>query len=187
MFDWVQHLADWLIYGLFHLDKGSKLGDALNFFVFDTIKIFLLLFVVTFVMGIINSYFPIDKVRNFLTKRKWYGLDYFVASLFGTITPFCSCSSVPLFVGFVKGGIPLGVTLAFLISSPLVDAVSVAMFIGLFGWKVTIVYVVSGIVISMIAGYVLSKLKLERFLTSGDEIRKASVTPRDSIGTIKAP
>ena len=165
MFDWVQYLADWLIYGLFHLDKGSKLGDALNFFVFDTIKIFLLLFVVTFVMGIINSYFPIDKVRNFLTKRKWYGLDYFVASLFGTITPFCSCSSVPLFVGFVKGGIPLGVTLAFLISSPLVDAVSVAMFIGLFGWKVTIVYVVSGIVISMIAGYVLSKLKLERFLT----------------------
>lgn len=165
MFDWVQHLADWLIYGLFHLDKGSKVGDALNFFVFDTIKIFLLLFVVTFVMGIINSYFPIDKVRNFLTKRKWYGLDYFVASLFGTITPFCSCSSVPLFVGFVKGGIPLGVTLAFLISSPLVDAVSVAMFIGLFGWKVTIVYVVSGIVISMIAGYILSKLKLERFLT----------------------
>jgi uncharacterized membrane protein YraQ (UPF0718 family) len=81
MFDWVQHLADWLIYGLFHLDKGSKVGDALNFFVFDTIKIFLLLFVVTFVMGIINSYFPIDKVRNFLTKRKWYGLDYFVASL----------------------------------------------------------------------------------------------------------
>ncbi len=165
MFDWVQHLADWLIYGLFHLEKGSKVGDALNFFVFDTIKIFLLLFVVTFVMGIINSYFPIDKVRNFLTKRKWYGLDYFVASLFGTITPFCSCSSVPLFVGFVKGGIPLGVTLAFLISSPLVDAVSVAMFIGLFGWKVTIVYVVSGIVISMIAGYILSKLKLERFLT----------------------
>lgn len=165
MFDWVQHLADWLIYGLFHLEKGSKVGDALNFFVFDTIKIFLLLFVVTFVMGIINSYFPINKVRNFLTKRKWYGLDYFVASLFGTITPFCSCSSVPLFVGFVKGGIPLGVTLAFLISSPLVDAVSVAMFIGLFGWKVTIVYVVSGIVISMIAGYILSKLKLERFLT----------------------
>lgn len=165
MFDWVQHLADWLIYGLFHLEKGSKVGDSLNFFVFDTIKIFLLLFVVTFVMGIINSYFPIDKVRNFLTKRKWYGLDYFVASLFGTITPFCSCSSVPLFVGFVKGGIPLGVTLAFLISSPLVDAVSVAMFIGLFGWKVTIVYVVSGIVISMIAGYILSKLKLERFLT----------------------
>lgn len=116
-------------------------------------------------MGIINSYFPIDKVRNFLTKRKWYGLDYFLASFFGTITPFCSCSSVPLFIGFVKGGIPLGVTLAFLISSPLVDAVSVAMFLGMFGWKVTIVYVVSGIVLSMIAGYILGKLKLEHLLT----------------------
>lgn len=116
-------------------------------------------------MGIINSYFPIDKVRNFLTKRKWYGLDYFLASFFGTITPFCSCSSVPLFIGFVKGGIPLGVTLAFLISSPLVDAVSVAMFLGMFGWKVTIVYVISGIVLSMIAGYILGKLKLEHLLT----------------------
>lgn len=116
-------------------------------------------------MGIINSYFPIDRVRNFLTKRKWYGLDYFLASFFGTITPFCSCSSVPLFIGFVKGGIPLGVTLAFLISSPLVDAVSVAMFLGMFGWKVTIVYVMSGIVLSMIAGYTLGKLKLEHLLT----------------------
>lgn len=165
MFTWTQHLADWLIYGLFGIEKGSKIGDALNFFVFDTIKIFILLFIVTFIMGIVNSYFPVDKVRNFLTKRKWYGLDYFLASFFGTITPFCSCSSVPLFIGFVKGGIPLGVTLAFLISSPLVDAVSVAMFIGLFGWKVTIVYVISGIVLSMVAGYILGRLNSERLLT----------------------
>jgi uncharacterized membrane protein YraQ (UPF0718 family) len=165
MFDWLQHIADWLIYSVFGLLPGSKVGDALNFFVFDTIKIFILLAVITIIMGIINSYFPIEKVRNFLTKRKWYGLDYFLASFFGTITPFCSCSSVPLFIGFVKGGIPLGVTLAFLISSPLVDAVSVAMFLGMFGWKVTIVYVVSGIVLSMIAGYILGKLKLEHLLT----------------------
>lgn len=94
MFTWTQYFADWLIYGLFGIDKGSKLGDALNFFVFDTIKIFILLLIVTLIMGVINSYFPIDKVRNFLTKRKWYGLDYFLASFFGTITPFCSCSSV---------------------------------------------------------------------------------------------
>ena len=165
MFDWLQHIVDWLIYSIFNLEHGSKIGDALNFFVFDTIKIFILLGFITILMGIINSYFPIDKVRNFLTKRKWYGLDYFLASFFGTITPFCSCSSVPLFIGFVKGGIPLGVTLAFLISSPLVDAVSVAMFLGMFGWKVTIVYVVSGIVLSMIAGYILGKLKLEHLLT----------------------
>lgn len=165
MFDWLQTLADWLIYSIFQLPKGSKLGDALNFFFFDTIKIFILLGMVTMIMGVINSYFPIDKVRFFLTKRKWYGLDYFIASLFGTITPFCSCSSVPLFIGFVKGGIPLGVTLAFLISSPLVDAVSVAIFLGMFGWKVTIVYVVSGILLSMLAGFILSKLKLEHLLT----------------------
>jgi len=165
MFKGLQQFADWLIFSVFSIKQHSKLGDALNFFVFDTLKIFILLGFITLIMGIINSYFPIDKVRNFLTKRKWYGLDYFLASFFGTITPFCSCSSVPLFIGFVKGGIPLGVTLAFLISSPLVDAVSVAMFLGMFGWKVTIVYVVSGIVLSMIAGYILGKMKIEHLLT----------------------
>lgn len=165
MFDWLQALADWLIYSIIQLPKGSKLGDALNFFFFDTIKIFILLGMVTMIMGVINSYFPIDKVRHFLVKRKWYGLDYFVAALFGTITPFCSCSSVPLFIGFVKGGIPLGVTLAFLISSPLVDAVSVAIFLGMFGWKITVIYVISGILLSMLAGFILSKLKLEYLLT----------------------
>ena len=165
MFDWLQHFADWLIYNVFGLTQGSKVGDSFNFFVYDTIKIFILLGFITFLMGIINSYFPIDRVRNFLTKRKWYGFDYFLASFFGTITPFCSCSSVPLFIGFVKGGIPLGVTLAFLISSPLVDAVSVAMFLGIFGLKITIVYVISGIVLSMIAGYILGIFKLEYLLT----------------------
>jgi hypothetical protein len=165
MFDWVQHFADWLIYSVFGITTHSKLGDALNFFVYDTIKIFILLLVVTSLMGAINSYFPIDKVRSFLTKRKWYGLDYFVASFFGTVTPFCSCSSVPLFIGFVKGGIPLGITFAFLISSPLVDAVTVAIFFGMFGWKTTIIYVVSGIILSMIAGYFLGIMKLEPLLT----------------------
>ncbi len=165
MFEWLQNISDWIIYTVFQIPEGSKWGDALNFFFYDTIKIFILLGIVTSVMGVINSYFPIDKVRNFLTKRKWYGLDYFLASLFGTITPFCSCSSVPLFIGFVKGGIPLGVTLAFLISSPLVDAVSVAIFLGMFGWKVTIIYVVSGILLSMLAGFILGKMKLEHLLT----------------------
>lgn len=165
MFNWAQSFADWLIYTVFGIAAHSKAGDALNFFVYDTIKIFILLAGVTFLMGIINSYFPIDRVRAFLTKRKWYGLDYFVASFFGTVTPFCSCSSVPLFVGFVKGGIPLGVTLAFLISSPLVDAVTVAIFFGMFGLRITLIYVISGIVLSMIAGYILSKMKLESLLT----------------------
>ncbi|MDP1844097.1 MAG: permease [Sediminibacterium sp.] len=165
MFNWTENFANWLVYGVFQITPKSKLGDTLHFFIYDTIKIFILLLVVTLIMGIINSYFPIEKVRSFLTKRKWYGLDYFVASFFGTITPFCSCSSVPLFIGFVKGGIPLGVTLAFLISSPLVDAVTVAIFFGMFGLKITLIYVVSGIILSMIAGFVLSKMKLEGLLT----------------------
>lgn len=165
MFDWVQNFADWLIYSVFAIEQKTKIGDALNFFVFDTIKIFILLFFITILMGIINSYFPIEKVRDALQKRKWYGLDYFIASFFGTITPFCSCSSVPLFIGFVQGGIPLGVTLAFLISSPLVDAVTVAMFVGMFGLRTTFIYVISGIILSMIAGFILGKLKLENMLT----------------------
>jgi uncharacterized membrane protein YraQ (UPF0718 family) len=165
MFDWTQKLADWIVYSFLGVSQGNKLGDALDFFIFDTIKIFILLFFITTIMGVINSYFPIEKVRYALQKRKWYGLDYFFASFFGTVTPFCSCSSVPLFIGFVQGGIPLGVTLAFLISSPLVDGVTVALFFGMFGIKTTIIYVFSGIILSMVAGYVLGKLKLEHLLT----------------------
>jgi hypothetical protein len=116
-------------------------------------------------MGVVNSYFPVDKVRNFLSRNKLYGLEYFFASTFGAITPFCSCSSVPLFIGFVKGGIPLGVTFAFLITSPLVNEVAIAMFVGMFGLKATIIYVSSGIILGMLGGYVLGKLKLEKHLT----------------------
>ena len=167
----IQLFADWLVYGVLGLDAGTGLGLALNFFVYDTIKIVLLLFVISFVMGIVNAYFPIERLRQFLTTHKLYGLDYFLAALFGGITPFCSCSSVPLFIGFVKGGIPLGVTLAFLIASPLVSEVAVAMFLGSFGVKTTLVYVVSGTVLSMIAGFVLGKMHLEPYLR--DWVKKA--------------
>jgi hypothetical protein len=116
-------------------------------------------------MGVVNSYFPVDKIRNFLSRNKLYGLEYLFASTFGAITPFCSCSSVPLFIGFVKGGIPLGVTFAFLITSPLVNEVAIALFIGMFGLKATIIYTASGIILGMIGGVVLGKLKLEKHLT----------------------
>lgn len=161
----IQQFADWLVYTVFGLDANTHLGVALNFFVYDSLKIVLLLFAISIVMGVVNAYFPIERLRNFLTTRKLYGLQYFFASLFGAITPFCSCSSIPLFIGFVKGGIPLGVTFAFLITSPLVNEVAVAMFAGSFGWKVTSIYVISGILLGMIGGLVLGKLKLERFLS----------------------
>jgi len=165
MFDWIQNIADWFVFDVLHLEKGAHLAEALNFFIYDTTKILLLLFVIIFLMGIINSYFPIDKVRNFLSRNKLYGFEYLMASLFGVVTPFCSCSSVPLFIGFVKGGIPLGVTFAFLVTSPLVNEVAIGLFIGLFGVKMTAIYVVSGVLLGTIAGFILQKLKLERYLT----------------------
>lgn len=161
----IQRFADWLVYDIFSIEATTSLGVAVNFFVYDTLKIILLLFSISFVMGIINAYFPIERLRHFLTSHKLYGLDYFLAALFGGITPFCSCSSVPLFIGFVKGGIPLGVTLTFLIASPLVSEVAIAMFLGSFGVKATLIYVISGTMLSMIAGYILSKMHLERYLS----------------------
>ena len=166
MFDWIQHIADWFVYNVLGLTKGQHLAEALNFFIYDTTKILILLFVVIFFMGIVNSYFPIDKVKNYLSRNKLYGLEYLMASLFGVVTPFCSCSSVPLFIGFVRGGIPLGVTFSFLITSPLVNEVAIGLFIGLFGIKTTIIYVISGILLGTISGIILQNLKLERYLTS---------------------
>ncbi|WP_405397231.1 permease [Maribacter sp. Asnod2-G09] len=165
MFNWLQHFADWLIYSVFNIEVGSHLGNALNFFVYDTLKILILLFIIVFIMGIVNAYFPIERLKDYLHKKKLYGLEYFFASIFGAITPFCSCSSVPLFIGFVQGGIPLGVTFAFLITSPLVNEVAVAMFLGLFGIKATLIYAISGIVLGTIGGWLLGRFNLEPLLS----------------------
>jgi len=165
MFDWLQYISDRLVYDLIGLAERSQLGAAINFFIYDTIKILILLFIITFIMGIVNSYFPIERIRNFLSRNKLYGLEYLFASIFGAVTPFCSCSSVPLFIGFVKGGIPLGVTLAFLVTSPLINEVAIAIFIGTFGLKVTVIYVISGIMLGVASGMILGKLKLEYLLT----------------------
>ena len=165
MFDWIQNFADWLIYSLFQIGADTHLGIALNFFVYDTIKILFLLFVIVFLMGIVNAYFPIEKLKNYLANNKLFGLEYLFASIFGAITPFCSCSSVPLFIGFVRGGIPLGVTFSFLITSPLVNEVAVAMFLGMFGLKATLVYAISGILLGTIGGWFLGKLKMEHLLS----------------------
>ncbi len=165
MFDWVQHMADWIVYDLIQLDPQAHLANALNFFIYDSVKILLLLVIVIFFMGIVNSYFPIDRVKNYLSRNKLYGLEYLMASLFGVVTPFCSCSSVPLFIGFVRGGIPLGVTFSFLITSPLVNEVAIGLFVGLFGLKTTVIYVVSGVLLGTISGIILSRLRLERYLS----------------------
>ncbi len=165
MFDWLQNFADWLIYSIFKIGAETHLGKALNFFVYDTLKILILLFFIVFIMGIVNAYFPIEKLKNYLNKNKLYGLEYFLSSIFGAITPFCSCSSVPLFIGFVQGGIPLGVTFSFLITSPLVNEVAIAMFLGMFGVKATLIYALSGILLGSIGGWILGKFNLEPLLS----------------------
>ncbi|NOR86912.1 MAG: permease [Bacteroidales bacterium] len=165
MFDWIQNIADYIVFDSLGMNEENRLADALNFFIYDTTKILILLFLIIFLMGIVNSYFPIDKVRNFLSRNKLYGLEYLMASLFGVVTPFCSCSSVPLFIGFVQGRIPLGVTFAFLVTSPLVNEVAIGLFIGLFGLKTTLIYVISGILLGTISGAILQQLKLEKHLT----------------------
>ena len=165
MFDWLQNLSDWLVYSVFGLEESSRLGIAVNFFFYDTIKILLLLMLITSLMGLVNAYFPVERLRDFLQRKKLFGLEYFLASFFGAITPFCSCSSVPLFIGFVQGGIPLGVTFSFLITSPLVNEVALAMFAGLFGIKFTLIYAFTGIILGTVGGWFLGKLNLEKHLS----------------------
>ena len=161
----IQSFADWLVYSIIGLDGTTALGGAVNFFVYDSIKILILLFLISSIMGIVNAYFPIERLRNYLVSHRFYGLQYLLASVFGAITPFCSCSSITLFIGFVKGGIPLGVTLAFLITSPLVNEVAVAMFLGSFGVQATMIYVISGILLGCIGGIILGRMHLEPYLS----------------------
>jgi len=160
----VQWFSNYLTYTLLNLQAKTHLADTVNFFIYDSIKIFSLLFIITLLMGVVRIYLPIQKMRDLLVSKRWFGADYLLAALFGAITPFCSCSSIPLFIGFLGARIPLGITFAFLITSPLVNEVALALFIGLFGWKVTVVYALSGILLGMVGGYVLGKLKLERYV-----------------------
>ncbi|MFA6427353.1 MAG: permease [Candidatus Magasanikbacteria bacterium] len=173
MFVPLELLANWLTYNIFHLTPGTHTADALNFFIFDTLKIFVLLILITHLMAVIRYFLPIQKFKTFLISRKWYGADYLLASTFGAVTPFCSCSSIPLFIGFLQAGIPLGVVFAFLITSPLINEIAVTLFIGAFGWKLTLAYVVAGMAIGVIGGFVIGKLKMEKYVRElGEEEEK---------------
>ena len=161
----IQSFADWLVYNVSGIDSSTAMGVAVNFFVYDSVKILLLLFLISVVMGIVNAYFPIERLRSYLVSHRLYGFQYLLAAVFGAVTPFCSCSSIPLFIGFVKSGIPLGVTFAFLITSPLVNEVAVAMFLGSFGIRTTLIYVVSGILLGCVGGIALGRMRLEPYLS----------------------
>jgi hypothetical protein len=157
------HFADLVVYRWLELPPDSPFTAALHFFVYDTPKILTLLTVAIFVIAVIRSYFPPEKIKMYLSQRHTL-LGNVLAAFVGVLTPFCSCSAVPLFIGFIEAGVPLGVTFSFLISSPMVNEVALVMLLGLFGWKVALVYMVTGITIAVIGGYIIGKLRLEHLV-----------------------
>ncbi len=155
-----EYFADLVVYQWLGLAPGNAFTAALHFFVYDTPKIFVLLAVAIYIISIIRSYFPPEKTKKFLSRRHTF-VGNILAALVGIMTPFCSCSAVPLFIGFIEAGVPLGVTFSFLISSPMVNEIALVMLLGLFGWKVALLYAVTGVIIAIVAGYVIGKLGLE--------------------------
>ena len=160
MFDFIRVFANYITYDLLSLNY-SHLSESLNFFINDIIKIFLLLVLIVHLMTLMNNFLPIEKIRDFLARNKLYWFDYFLSAWFWAITPFCSCSSIPMFVGFLKAWIPLGITFTFLITSPLINEVAVALLIWLFWWKVTLIYVTSWMLLWILGWFVIWKLKME--------------------------
>lgn len=156
-------LASYITFDLLEIEHGSRLGAALEFFIYDTIKIFLLLSVIIFVISVIRSYFPPEKTRRILSHKKEF-IGNILAALLGIVTPFCSCSAVPLFIGFVEAGVPLGVTFSFLISSPMVNEVAVVLLWGLFGWKIAAIYMGTGLLVALFGGLIIGRLKLEKWV-----------------------
>jgi uncharacterized membrane protein YraQ (UPF0718 family) len=183
----IQLLADWLSFNIFSLSPHSIFGQAVNFFIYDAIKIFILLAVIIFIVSLIRSFLPAEKIRHILSREKKY-IGYILAALLGVITPFCSCSAVPLFLGFVEAGVPLGITFTFLVASPMINDVALILLLGMFGWKVALIYVASGLVIAIFSGIIISSLKVENLLEDfvlNHKIRakdlKASLSWKDRI------
>jgi len=159
----LKSLADHIVFNLLALQPGSRLGEALDFFIYDTVKIVLLLTVIIFVVAVIRSSFPPEKTRRILSHKREY-VGNVLAALLGIVTPFCSCSAVPLFIGFVESGVPLGVTFSFLISSPMVNEVALIMLWGLFGWRIALIYIGTGLLVAIVAGIIIGRLKMEKYV-----------------------
>ena len=155
--------VDFIVYGILNLDKNSHQTESIRFFLYDTPKVFILLTVIVFVVGIIRSYFSPEKTRKALEGTPLFAGNVMAASL-GILTPFCTCSAIPLFIGFVESGIPLGVTFSFLVAAPMINEVALVLLFGLFGWKTALLYASMGLLIAIVSGWVIGKLKVERFV-----------------------
>ena len=163
IFDWWERAVDVLVYGCFGMDKEASLGSALHFFIFDTIKIYTLLVLIIFAVSFLRTYFNTEKVRVYLQGKSEFTGNV-LAALFGIITPFCSCSAIPLFLGFMQARIPLGITFSFLISSPMNNEIAIALLFGLFGWKITALYIGFGLLISIVGGFIVGKFGMEKYV-----------------------
>jgi uncharacterized membrane protein YraQ (UPF0718 family) len=157
----LEPVSGWLTVGVLGLPRGGHLAAAVQFFLYETPKVLMLLTIVVFVVGIIRSFFTPERTRRILAGKR-ESLGNVLAALLGIVTPFCSCSAVPLFIGFVTAGVPLGVTLSFLISAPMVNEIALVLLFGMFGWKVAALYLGTGLTIAMVAGWVIGRLKMER-------------------------
>ncbi len=163
MFTPWEKLVDFLIYTLFGMDKTSHLTSALHFFIYDTVKIFILLIAIIFLVSYLRTWFNVEKVRAYLQGKSEF-TGNILASIFGIITPFCTCSAIPLFLGFLQARIPLGVTFSFLISAPLNNEIAIAMLFGLFGWKITAIYIGFGLLVAIIGGFIIGRLNMEKYI-----------------------
>ncbi|MBD3264609.1 MAG: permease [Candidatus Omnitrophica bacterium] len=170
----LQVSVDWFMYSLLGIDPDLKWAGFLNFFIYDTVKIIFLIFAMVFLAGFLRTFLPPHKVREWLAKSK--GLGYVAASLFGSVTPFCSCSSIPIFLSFLEVGIPVGVAFSFLITSPLINEYLLVLMLGFFGWKITFFYILSGLIIGIVSGIIINNSGLERYLirdlTAGKTIKR---------------
>src|SRR5659263_122147 len=154
---------DWVVYEVMGLDAASQLGSGVHFFFYDSIKILLLLVSIIFAVTVLRSFMSVERTRALLGGKR-EGIGNVMAAGLGVITPFCSCSAVPAFIGFVAAGVPIGVTLSFLIASPLVNEIAIGMLFSLFGWQVTAVYIAAGLVIAIVAGWVLGRMGVQRWV-----------------------
>lgn len=161
VYHYLQFFTDLLINNVLGMQKGLHLTETLRFFIFEVPKVLMLLILIVFFVGIIRTYFTPEKTRKVLEGKSLFTGNV-LAALLGIVTPFCSCSAIPLFLGFVQAGVPLGVTFSFLISAPMINEVAVILLFGMFGWKVALIYVTTGLVIAIISGFIIGKLKLEK-------------------------
>lgn len=188
---YLEDIVNFLVYSLMHLEKESHLTEAIRFFLYDTPKVLMLLVSIVFIVGIIRSYFSPEKTRKALEGKPLF-IGNIMASTLGIVTPFCTCSAIPLFIGFVESGIPLGVTFSFLVAAPMINEVALVLLFGLFGWKTALLYASTGLLIAIVSGWVIGRLKVERFveewvyeIESGDfqtEERKVTFNDRIQAG-----